>query len=141
MVKIDGLELVKKITVPKKKYSFEKTDKFDLVSQVIFDEKFGIIICFYAGYFKMYNPMDFKETWHHQDSITEEVNNPMSISAAAISSELGRLVIGGVGGQVKAFDIISRAIMMENQDVHSSEILTMVFYDAQSQLITCSKDR
>ena len=90
---------------------------------MIFDEKFGIIICFYAGYFKMYEPINFKETWHHQDTITEEMSNPMSISAAAISSELGRLVIGGVVGQVKAFDIISRAKMMENQDIHSGEIL------------------
>ena len=65
----------------------------------------------------------------------------MSISAAAISSELGRLVIGGVVGQVKAFDIISRAKMMENQDIHTGEILQIVFYDKQSQLITCSRDR
>ena len=32
VVKIDGLELVKKIIVPKKKYSIEKTDKYDLIS-------------------------------------------------------------------------------------------------------------
>jgi hypothetical protein len=104
-------------------------DRFDLISKVIFDENFGIIISFYAGYFKVFEPIDFREIWHHQDTVTEDLKNPMSISAAAISPQLGRLVIGGVFGQIKAYDIISRAQMMENNDVHLDEILQIYFYD------------
>ena len=69
-----------------------------MISAVIFNETFGIIVTFYAGYFKMFEPIDFRLSWHHEDAVSEEAGEPMSISSADISSKLGRLVIGGVVG-------------------------------------------
>lgn len=130
VVNIDTLDAVKKIQLPRMKNThLDKMNKFDMVSEVIFDETFGIIVTFYAGYFKMFEPIDFKMIWVHEDSITQEIPSPMSISAAGMSKKLGRLAIGGVVGQIKAFDIISRATLIENHDVHSDEIIKIVFYD------------
>ena len=42
------------------------SDKADLISSVIFSEVFGIIMTFFSGQFKMFEPIKFKQTWHQE---------------------------------------------------------------------------
>ena len=43
-----------------------QSDKNDLISNVIFSESFGIIMTFFSGQFKMFEPVKFKQTWHQE---------------------------------------------------------------------------
>lgn len=65
----------------------------------------------------------------------------MSIVCSNLSKKLAYYVIGGVDGSLMLFDIISKTLISQNDDVHLSEILNLFFYDQQSQIISCSRDR
>ena len=51
------------------------------------------------------------------------------------------LVLGGINGQIVAYDIMSRSQVAINCEAHIAEILKIFFFDDQCQMITCSKDR
>ena len=95
-----------------------QNDKADLISSVIFSEAFGIIMTFFSGQFRMFEPVMFRQTWHLDtaegtDPAEKDAGGSMKdrknsssgmggkcipIVSSAISKALGFLVIGGVNG-------------------------------------------
>ena len=38
-------------------------DKTNLITSIAFDDNLGILISFFTGYFKMFDPIEFKMIW------------------------------------------------------------------------------
>ena len=141
-----GEVLLKKVMPLKKTPTFGKStffdDKIELISNIIFDETCGIIVTFVRGFFKLYEPINFKQIWHHEtvDPVHKE-DQFMTIVAAGFSKKFSYLAIGGVEGRIIMYDIVSQMMIADNNKIHTGEIIKIYFYDNQSQLISCARDR
>ena len=129
-----GEVLLKKIMPLKKTPTFGKStffdDKIELISNIIFDESCGIIVTFFRGFFKLYEPINFKQIWHHEtmDPTKKEVQF-MTIVAAGFSKKFSYLAIGGVEGRIMMYDIVSQTMIADNNKIHTGEIIKIYFYD------------
>jgi len=70
--KFPNLLLAKTLTKKKKSFisATMQNDKADLISSVIFSDTFGIVMTFFSGQFKMFEPVKFKQTWHQDTGET-----------------------------------------------------------------------
>lgn len=66
----------------------------------------------------------------------------MSILSSAFSSKHQFLALGGQQGDIMVYDVKSRSLFVCNNDVHyNSEIMGLFFFEAQSQMISCARNR
>ena len=65
----------------KKSEAFMKKHHYDNVTSMAFDENQGILISFFPGYFKMFEPMNFKQIWFCEtDSLKKTTDKPKATS-------------------------------------------------------------
>ena len=105
-------------------------DKTNLVTGVCISENYGVIVSFFSGYFRMFEPIRFKEMWV-QDCYEDVMNESVTITACALSEKLSYYAIGGVDGKIIMYDIVSKSKLSSNSDVHHKEICKIDFFDQQ----------
>ncbi len=49
-------------------------DKTNLITSIAFDDNHGILISFFTGYFKMFDPIQFKMVWQQSTDDLKDVN-------------------------------------------------------------------
>ena len=65
----------------------------------------------------------------------------MSIVTSSYSKERALFAIGGAHGRIKVYDVVSKASRAEDSEVHSAEIISILWVDQKSLMISSSKDR
>lgn len=49
-------------------------DKTNLITSIAFDDNLGILISFFTGYFKMFDPIEFKMIWQQSTDDLKDIN-------------------------------------------------------------------
>ena len=111
---------------------------------MMFDNQVGIVIVFYYGNFKMFDPVMFKQTWHHEEmnmkdpSLRSEV---MTFILCRYSSQFNYLAIGGLDGKIFMYDLRCKTKVGMNKKAHKDQIVDIFFNDSIIQMVTVSRDK
>lgn len=143
------MELMHKMEMPSKRIDPQEeredvvyhNERVEPVTSIQFDPFTGAFVQFYNGFFKVYEPIHFKEIWHQEcvdvQSLEKQLQqkqkgkrNDISIICSDLSVKLQFLALGGQQGNILVYDVTSQSFFSSNSDVHANqEIVKLFFFD------------
>ena len=78
------------------------------MTSLVYDETLGIVITYFNGNFRMYDPFQFsREIWYHTEMNLNADDRDINITfiTAALTKKFGILAIGGIEGRIFVFDL------------------------------------
>ena len=97
---------------PSKKYytlSGKASVSKDLMTSLVYDETLGIVITYFNGNFRMYDPFKFqREVWFHAEmSLGGDEPRDVNVTfiTSALTKKLGILAVGGIEGRIFVYDL------------------------------------
>ena len=141
----DSALMIKTFDMVGKDELFDTTNPVYIV-KLQYASRVGLIVCglndkLATGHLKWFDPVDFEESWNYKDLIRDDKpdKHRINISCMDYSETNGLLALGGTEGNIIILD--SAALKVINStEAHSSEILSLYFYDEQHQLISIAKN-
>ena len=141
------MEVLTKIQLPMKKRlssdpNSNMNEQPELATSINFDENIGTFVTFYTGFFKVFEPILFRETLTQECQSNledakgrkpgEAPKREISITCSDLSKKSHVLAIGGHQGNIKFFDATSKTFFDNDSDIHHSEMMSLFFFDEEA---------